>query len=253
MALINPVYAFVVPFLFVVTVPLAVFAGITTTLAFSVLICRVIIVYLDIALSLINRSLIGLKVPTHLHHAAARADTPSPTHSTANLVYHPRRRRRRPSSASILSGGSITPVNNGNDTGLGLIPSIGAERDFEGVGGWRVGDDDIWTTINSRFELHDRQHARNHHRSPSGGGPTTPGDGGFLMMKRRTRSPESAAAAMTGPLKTAPTSPNCSRTRTPSASRVSFGGSSAFADGYFPFTMSSSKVPGKKQSPPQPA
>ncbi len=253
MALINPVYAFVVPFLFVVTVPLALFAGITTTLAFSVLICRVIIVYLDIALSLVNRSLIGLKVPTHLHHAAARSDTPSPTHSTANLVHHPRRRRRRPSSASILSGGSITPVNNGNDTGLGLIPSIGAERDFEGVGGWRVGDDDIWTTINSRFELHDRQHARNHHRSPSGGGggPTTPGDGGFLMMKRRTRSPESAAAAMTGPLKT-PTSPNCSRTRTPSASRVSFGGSSAFADGYFPLTMSA-KVPGKRHSPPQPA
>lgn len=38
----------------------------------------------------------------------------------------------------------------------GLAPSVGIERDFEGVGGWRLNDsndDDGWENINSRLEL----------------------------------------------------------------------------------------------------
>lgn len=42
-------------------------------------------------------------------------------------------------------------------SGLGIFGSGGVERDFEGVGGWRVpgsDDDDIlWTSMNSRLEL----------------------------------------------------------------------------------------------------
>ncbi|TQS33551.1 hypothetical protein Golomagni_06100, partial [Golovinomyces magnicellulatus] len=204
MALLNPVNAAIVPFLFLVTVPLALFAGITTTLAFSVLICRVIVVYLDIALSLVNQSLAGVKIPLRLQQAAIRSNSPSPTRGQPSLSF--RRRRRRPSSVSV---GTITPVH-GHDASLGLTPSVGAERDYEGVGGWRIGDDDdIWTTINSRLELPDRHATRNHHRTPSGG-PTTPGEGGYLMMKRRNRSPELSSPKMQ-------TSPNSSRARTPSA------------------------------------
>lgn len=228
MALLSPLYVLFVPFLFLVTVPMALFAGVTTTLAFSVLICRGILVYVDLAVSYVNRSIHGFKVPTHLHQAAARSDPPSPTPSYLAL----RRRRRRPSSVSILSGGTATPVN---DVGLGLTPSIGAERDYEGLGGWRVGDDDIWTTINSRLELPDRQHNRHHHRSPSGGGATTPGDGGFLMMKRRTRSPETKSVKIS--MSAGPASPNSSRARAPSTSRVGFG-SSTLQDGYFSLVMS---------------
>lgn len=240
MALLNPIYVLFVPVLFLITVPMALFAGVTTTLAFSVLICRGILVYLDLALSYVSRSLHGMQVPSHLHQAAARSDPPSPTPSYLAL----RRRRRRPSSVSILSGGTATPVT---DVGLGLTPSIGAERDYEGLGGWRVGDDEIWTTINSRLELPDRQWNRHHHRSPSGGGATTPGEGGYLMMKRRTRSPDTKLTRP--PVVSGPASPNSSRTRTASTSRVGFGSASTFQDSYFSLVMSpkmASKMASKK-------
>lgn len=243
MALLNPVYAFVVPFLFVVTVPLALLAGITTTLAFAVLIFRVVIVYLDVALSLIPQSLASFK----LHRRYVAHDTRMPATLTTSfgssngdssaassahpLLLHRRRRRRPSSSISIMStGGSTTPIS---ELGLGLMPSVGPERDFEGIGGWRSGDDDeVWTTINSRMELPDRQFGRNHYRSPSGGGATTPGDGGVLMMKTRRRSPESKASARTA------TSPNSSRARTPSASRMQSLTAFGNSDSYFPLTMS---------------
>ncbi|PHH79982.1 hypothetical protein CDD83_3803 [Cordyceps sp. RAO-2017] len=290
MALINPVHTFIVPFLFVVTVPLAIFAGITTTLAFSILSLRVIVVYLDIALSLLPQCFPSAHkvpyaarpghecrlsspaaiatayplssaassasagssrahsngsspttpttgahwLPPHNYPAAAALPPPPPAAPQHQQQSYFRRRRRRPSSAtSVVSAGSVTP---GGDMSMGLMPSVGAERDFEGVGGWRSdrdGDDDTWTTINSRFELPDRAHARNHHRSPSGG-PVTPGDSGVLMMKARARSPDVAAAA---PGARTPPSPNSSRARTPSASRVG-AITMANSDGYFSLAMS---------------
>lgn len=228
MALLNPVYAFVVPFLFVVTVPLAVLAGITTTLAFALLIFRVIMVYLDVALSLIPQSLASLKlrrryIPhqdqmpaafTNYSTGSSNGDSSTTALSIHQQSLFQRRRRRRPSSSiSVLSsGGTTTPVG---DFGLGLMPSVGPERDFEGIGGWRCGDDDeVWTTINSRMELPDRGFGRHHYRTPSGGGATTPGDGGVLMMKARRRSPETRAVVLTA------SSPTSCRTRTPSASRL---------------------------------
>ncbi|UNI22006.1 hypothetical protein JDV02_007936 [Purpureocillium takamizusanense] len=265
MALLNPVYAFMVPFLFIVTAPLALFAGITTTLAFSVLILRVLIVYLDIALSLVPSYFKRHQHHPHPRHdgaAAPRGVSPAATsssaHSVADYASPPtptqqqvplfRRRRRRPSSAtSIVSAGSSTPSGN-VDAGLGLVPSVGAERDFEGIGGWRSGkdgdddDDNAWTTINSRFEF---PYARSHHnRTPSGGAwPPTPGDSGVLMMKsRRSGSPDSRHSSK------GPASPNSSRARTPSASRVATAITMGHGDSYFPLAMSpaaSKKVPGQ--------
>ncbi|KAL6861122.1 hypothetical protein J3F83DRAFT_236289 [Trichoderma novae-zelandiae] len=240
MALLNPLHAFVVPFLLVTTIPLAVFAGITTTFAFSILLFRVFVVYLDIALSLVSQSLAHLTESSvaGLHHL--RPPRPSPAssssvHSRANSVSPSasstllkRHRRRRPSS-SVYSAGSATPAS---DMGLGLIPSVGAERDFEGVGGWRLGgdddDDELWTTINSRYELPDRVHDRNHRRSLSGG-PAGAVDGGFLMMKGRARSPEQRLVTAA--------SPNSSKARAPSAPRLT--GSPGQIDSYFPMMMSS--------------
>ncbi|OAA37451.1 hypothetical protein NOR_07150 [Metarhizium rileyi] len=248
MALLNPVYAFVFPFLFVVTVPLAILAGITTTLAFGVLIFRLVIVYLDVALSLIPQYLASFKLQRRYMHLETRVPEDFNTlfagsngdNSTASSIQqtpllHHRRRRRPSSSISILStGGSTTPIS---EFRLGLLPGVGPERDFEGIGGWRSGDDDeVWTTINSRMELPDRQFTRHHYRTSSGGGATTPtpGDGGVLMMKTRRRSPESKVVARTA------TSPNSSRARTPSASRMqnltTFGNSTS--DSYFPLAMS---------------
>ncbi|KAL3955349.1 hypothetical protein ACCO45_010912 [Purpureocillium lilacinum] len=248
MALLNPVYAFMVPFLFIITAPLALFAGITTTLAFSVLILRVLIVYLDIALSLVPsyfkrhqrhpqsrhdhglRSVSPTATSSSAHSVNDYASPPTPTQQQVPLF---RRRRRRPSSAtSIVSAGSTTPL------GQRLMPSVGAERDFEGIGGWRAGkdgdedDDNAWTTINSRFEF---PYPRSHHnRTPSGGAwPPTPGDSGVLMMKsRRNASPDSRQSGK------GPTSPNSSRTRTPSASRVAAAMTMGHGDSYFPLAMS---------------
>jgi hypothetical protein len=143
-----------------------------------------------------------------------------------------RRRRHRRSSSALSTAGTTTPIS---EKGLGLLPSIGPERDFEGIGGWRLGgDDETWTTINSRLELPDKQHhGRNHHRSPSGG-PTTPGEGGYLMMKGRNRSPGAKHLA----------SPNSSRTRTPTGPRIAFANKS-FLDSYFPSLKTSPKGPKK--------
>jgi hypothetical protein len=232
-----------VPFLLLTTIPLAIFAGITTTFAFSILIFRVFIVYLDIALSLVSQSLAhltessGFIASSKSHHQLrpprtssssssihSRANSVSPSASSTLLKRH---RRRRPSS-SVYSAGTATPAS---DIGLGLIPSVGAERDFEGVGGWRLGDDDeSWTTINSRSELPDRLHDRNHRRALSGGPHSTSAEGGFLMMKGRARSP------MVTP------SPNSSKARAPSAApRLGMPGTSQ-SDGYFPMMMSSKAI-----------
>ncbi|KAF5025812.1 hypothetical protein F66182_2145 [Fusarium sp. NRRL 66182] len=250
MALLNPVYASVVPFLFVVTVPLAVFAGITTTIAFSVLILRVLAVYIDVALSFVPHCLGGRKIRPYRpnnyrpHSQLLDPSAPSALYNTlsppsaGSIAFESslRRRRHRRSSSALSTAGTTTPIS---EKGFGLLPSIGPERDFEGIGGWRLGgDDETWTTINSRLELPDKQHhGRNHHRSPSG--PTTPGEGGYLMMKGRTRSPETKRSSA---------SPNSSRTRTPSGPRIAFT-SKSFVDSYFPNFKTSPK--GVKKLPAQ--
>lgn len=244
MALLNPIYAFLVPFLFIVTVPLAVFAGITTTVAFSVLLLRVFAVYLDVALSFIPHYLGGRKHrpyhPRNYRPNRQMIDTPapgllpnsspSPPGSTSLDTTLRRQHHHRRSSSALSAQDATTPVS---EAAFGLIPSIGPERDFEGVGGWRFdGDDEPWTTINSRLELPDKQyHGRSHHRSPSG--PTTPGEGGYLMMKGRSHSPEAKRTSA---------SPNSSRTRTPSGPRVAFG-TKSFVDGYFASVKASANPP----------
>ncbi|KAH6607827.1 hypothetical protein Trco_004140 [Trichoderma cornu-damae] len=239
MALLNPIYACVVPLLLVTTIPLAVFAGITTTFAFSILIFRVFVVYLDIALSLVSQSLAhltesGRGKTRHLRpprpssassSVHSRNNSVSPSASSALLKRH--RRIRRPSS-SVYSAGSATPAS---DMGLGLIPSVGVERDFEGVGGWRLGDgddddDEAWPAISSRSELD-----RNHRRTLSGGPANAPAEGGVLMMKGRTRSRDKRPMATP--------SPNSSKVRAPSAApRLGLAGASQ-NEGYLPMAMSS--------------
>ncbi|KAK1253144.1 hypothetical protein MKX08_004331 [Trichoderma sp. CBMAI-0020] len=249
MALLNPLYACVVPLLLVTTIPLAIFAGITTTFAFSILIFRVFVVYLDIALSLVSQSLAHLaesssgflisskashlrppRTPSSSSSIHSRANSVSPSASSTLLKRH---RRRRPSS-SVYSG-TATPAS---DIGLGLIPSVGAERDFEGVGGWRLGDDDdddaAWTAINARSELlHDRSHDRHHRRTASGGPASRSPESGFLMMKGRTRSPDKMLLTP---------SPNSSRVRAPSAAPRLGSGANNHSDGYFPLMTYSKAV-----------
>lgn len=267
MALLHPVYGLIVPFLFVVTIPLAILAGITTTLAFSVLMFRVAVVYIDIAVNMVPQYVTGRRMYPFprgyassliSRTAAARSDLPPPpppplfspadpraalgsgqtTPSPTNRPPVRHHRRRRTSAGSFHSVGSMTSTedntntNNVNSGAMSkrnswmMIPSVGFDRDFEGVGGWRFNngkhpdddDDDAWTQLNSRLELPLDRH---HHRSPSGGGAITPGGGGagdFLMMKMSPRAKEKAPEVKRGrERKQAAMSPNSSRQRTPTS------------------------------------
>jgi hypothetical protein len=322
MALLNPVYGLIVPCLCIFTVPLAIFAGITTALAFSVLMFRVTLVYLDIAIAFVPQYIMGRSGfrslpsnsryadPRHYYHRLPKYDgakTPtsptgsagsdadnggasnsvagyvasgyrSPRHrertgggvTTANISSNPGggRRSRRPSQGSVTSIGTITPINEATETGGAgslLLPSsaaantsVGMNRDFEGIGGWRLDDstdDSDWAKINSRLELPLERTSR-HHRSPSAG-PATPVDGSSWLMMKSVRkeagspgivTPErdrSAAPSLPPPTLTPKSSisPNSSRVR------INQSLSSAFSlrdrgrdrdsdEGYFPAILS---------------
>ncbi|KAK3318330.1 hypothetical protein B0H66DRAFT_602924 [Apodospora peruviana] len=262
MALLNPVHGLVVPFLCFFTIPLAILAGITTTLAFTVLMFRVAVVYLDIALAMIPQYVITRSRPRGVHattttttttalHTHRRVGggnvTPISAHgsssssgsgySTPSPVVSPfpsgpgnntttgyiipghrspghrrktsygfgaaaaaaaavRHHSRRSSQASLASLGTISPIHEGRVTPAiaaesGLTPSVGIDRDFEGIGGWRLDDrdDSDWANINSRLELPlERSSAHNwHHQRSQSAGPTTPGEAvTWLMMKATT-------------------------------------------------------------------
>ena len=209
MALLNSLYGLILPFLFIFTIPFAIFASITTTLAFSVLLFRVILIYIELAFAVIPYYLLGPKPSTK----------PLPRTKSSSPVEPVRRRKRRSSTSSNLSAtGTITPVLG--DIGLGLSQSIGPTRDFEGVGGWRLDnpsdDDALWTNINSRLELPAEHHVRRHQRSLTSG--SMPGD----ARMNRIYSPEAVM--------------NISRARTAPTSILGFCGNE-----YFPQSPSSPK------------
>lgn len=298
MGLLNPVYGLVVPFLCFFTIPLAIFAGITTTFAFSILMLRVATVYLEIALQMVPQyitgrsSYLGLPTPyrgTHSYNgarspispvgslgSAAGSNLASPTSATTPLpglvgsgYKSPRhrsavalaasggsagfpigeRRSRRSSQASMISVGTISPMREGAVTpalaGAALMPSTGLDRDFEGLGGWRLddrGDHGDWgRRINSRLELPmptERPSTRTQHRSHSGGA-TTPSDGGFLMMKgsRREMDDGDFAERISVCVNKASMSPNSSRLRMNqgmAAPAALTALDEERADGYFP-------------------
>ncbi|KAF4125243.1 hypothetical protein GMORB2_4083 [Geosmithia morbida] len=247
MGLFNPVRALVIPGFCLITVPLAILAGITTTLAFSVLLLRVFTVYLDILLSLAPRwpSRRLFFTTAAVDNDTGATNYPSTSHHQRRHSHTPRRRRRSSTASSSSLG----------ERGLGLVPSVGAERDFEGIGGWRLGgqiDDDLWSTAcNPPLEMPDRPvsyfgHGHHHRSSSANGGPTTPGEGGYLMMKSRTPRANagvgSSSSATAYPLASSPSlaaSPNNSRARTPSGPRLKFTPTQQ-PDGYFALSRNTS-------------
>ncbi|KAI1497313.1 hypothetical protein F5X99DRAFT_397381 [Biscogniauxia marginata] len=230
--LFNPLQFLVFPFVFLVALPLALCAGFTTILAFLVLFLRLFLVYFDLGLETLRYVLMGNAV--HNRYLAAqriRSHTPSSSASSppvsspeASLLRNLRRRRK-----SSAGSGTMTPV--GGLDGLALTPGSGLDRDFEGIGGWRLdsvnvdtdaADDQQWYNLNSRLELPDR---RQHVRSYSG-----PGNCGIGSSTTRSgmltgaQSPE--GLRMTA-------SPNSSRSRTPTSIRQK-GFTKLDDDGYFP-------------------
>ncbi|XXG94383.1 hypothetical protein Hte_000638 [Hypoxylon texense] len=232
MAAFNPLQIFIFPFLFFVALPLALCAGFTTILAFMVLFLRLFLVYFDVGLETVRYVLLG-----HAAHARYIASqqtpntTPTPSESSPPSSPEARTRRRRKRQSSISSG-TTTPI--GNLEGLGLTPSLGFERDFEGVGGWRLdrvdvdadtAEDQQWYTLNSRLDIPDRRH---HFRSQSGGAVLSGANGLGLYVKGANTTGAYSPDGMR-----IYASPNSSRSRTPTCSKPP-----AFTkldeDGYFP-------------------
>ncbi|KAI5926739.1 hypothetical protein F4810DRAFT_653300 [Camillea tinctor] len=169
---INPLQFLIFPFLFLVALPVALCAGFTTILAFFVLFIRLFLVYFDVGLETLHFLFTGNATLHSRTPSSSLSSSPLPspnaTHSRTK-----RHRRRKSSTGSGTATGSITPV--GGSDNLALTPSIGLERDFEGLGGWRLdsadggadtADDKQWYNLNSRLELPDHRH---HSRSQSGG------------------------------------------------------------------------------------
>jgi len=217
MALLPSLHSIILPFIFIFSIPLAIFATITSTIAFSILGFRVLVVYAELAVAVIPHYLFrfGSRGPKRI--PAQTISLGKPYSSSASLRNSPtsRRSKRRESNASA---GSVASVGSMSDlpVALPVQESIGPQRDFEGVGGWHLGppseDDYLWTSMNSRLEL-PADHVRRHHRSLTSG--SLPMDG---RRSERSYSPEMRMGAM---------SPNTSRTRTPPIG--GFGG----GDSYF--------------------
>jgi len=225
MAVFSHLYMVILPFLAICTVPLAIFASITTILAFAILIFRVTLVYIEMGAVVIPHWLFS--------QTPSRPSTPPPmpsfrtSLSTSNfqLTTVRRRSKRRSSVSSHGSNGSTTPTPlQPTASDIGLNQSIGAQRDYEGVGGWRLSnpsdeEDDLWTKTNSRLELPaETAPLRRHHKRSL----TSSGVAHERVWRRQHDmgySPEASTM-----------SPNTSRARTPPTMM-----STAFTnqDGYF--------------------
>lgn len=161
------VWVAVYPFLLLSSIPLMIFAFLTTAAAISTLLFRVLLVYADLA-----AVLIGSRVS---HHQSSKPT--SALWRTSGSHASTKRRARRKSSSSSSSGdpnntfgGSRTPKST-ESSGLGAYSAGSMQRDFEGVGGWRIpnteGEDISWTSMNARLELpaFGKGRQRHHRRS----------------------------------------------------------------------------------------
>ncbi|KAI1304558.1 hypothetical protein F5Y03DRAFT_173522 [Xylaria venustula] len=237
MLFFNPLKFFVFPFVFVVALPLALCAGISTMVAFLILFLRLFLVYFDVGLETLRYVLVGHA--THARYMASHstpAATPGSSMSSSPIVspvaFTPRHRRRTKRQGNGGSG-LITPTAS-YDGFPAVTPSIGLERDFEGIGGWRLDSTDAdtdnaeerqWYNLNSRLENPYRRH---HFRSQSGGavlsGPT--GSGILARSGIMTGVHISEASRRSS-------SPSRSNSRTPTINRHQ-GLTKVDQDGYFP-------------------
>lgn len=166
----RPLYLLGPPLLLLVSLPLTIFAIITTVIAVSALTVRVSIVYFELGVALVHAYLF----PPPQKPAPKQ---PSPRHTSPN-----RSRNRRSSIISTASSqdaaASRPPLRLHQKSGsfVSLIGTSEITRDFEGVGGWRVSNGDeeeaLWMGMNSRLELPAVMmpvHKRKHQRSLTGG------------------------------------------------------------------------------------
>ena len=181
-------YILLSPILLFISVPLSLFAALTTTLAFSTLFFRALLVYAELGVVLVRNQF-------YSQHENEKRPVPKRLPLAAVDGKQPQHKSRRSSAGSGSNGGSTTP--RVPDSGLGVYSGGGAVRDFEGVGGWRipgtVDEDVLWTSMNSRLELpaivDGGRHF--HHRSRTFGSLTTVSLPLRSPVRSRARTPSS--------------------------------------------------------------
>jgi hypothetical protein len=211
--MINLFSFFLPPLLLVLSIPFAVFAIFTTTIALSALAFRALVVYIELAVVVIHNYMF-LRPPS-------RPSRRPRSHASRDGVH--RRKKRRSSGSSVVSDqGFVVPVDR-DIGGFALAGSVGIERDFEGVGGWSLSgpnEDALWTSMNSRLELPAEERQRRHRRSLTASG--IPSGNAESRSRREWRYGSEGIAI----------SPIMSRARTPPATAF---GPSGSPDGYFSF------------------
>jgi len=186
----NPLYLLVPPSLILVSIPLAIFATFTTCLAFALLLIRVSIVYFELGIALLRSWLVADTTKPRVRGPSSHTQSPRP------------HRRRRSSVLSSPSSQEFRRPPLKSDSYVTLLGAGAPDRDYEGVGGWRVEgqepEEAIWIGMNSRLELPlVGGGQRRHQRSLTGG------------SQKWTWSPEALKM-----------SPVQSRARTPSVEQV---------------------------------
>ncbi|TVY81564.1 hypothetical protein LSUE1_G002800, partial [Lachnellula suecica] len=198
----NPLYTLTLPILVLFSLPIAIFACITTIIAFNILLFRVLLIYIDLA---------GAVLPYYLLGVSPRPYIPQKTPVSPTAVPVRRRKRSNSSTGTITSIASHTSLSNSHSV-LRLSQSVGPTRDFEGVGGWRLDnpnseeEDALWTKINGRLEL-PAEHGRRHKRSLTGGAEIGRGremEFGMVMNMGRARTPSKDEAYFGQPGQTSP-------------------------------------------------
>jgi len=176
------------PIIAIISIPLGIFAILTSSVAFTILAIRVSVIYFELLLALLQSSL-------HFKSTSSRSSSSSSTKDNTTITPKEpialppsspireaaRARQRRSSEASSIApsfvtttSGGTTGIHNGNSQGAAAasiyspdhfhktssfasLIGTGTTRDYEGVGGWRISnneeDDALWMGMNSQLEL----------------------------------------------------------------------------------------------------
>ncbi|KAF1992181.1 hypothetical protein K402DRAFT_387844 [Aulographum hederae CBS 113979] len=167
----NPIHLLGIPAILLLCIPLGILAIVTTYLAFSALLFRVSIVYVELGAAIIRSWIFRGPSTKSFQHPPPQPPTPdchSPAHrqrrssAISNVSFeHPARQRHGPSKSESFTA----------------LVSTSSDRDFEGIGGWRPvsnneEEEALWMSMNSRLQLPalvgERPGSR-HRRSYTGG------------------------------------------------------------------------------------
>jgi hypothetical protein len=165
MGMPNPLHLLLLPLLVLLVIPLFALALLTIATSITVLVLRVVLVYVDLGIALIRVHFFpSIWSPFHplIKREPRTKGSPTPRSTTSSTAG---RRKSGPQTPKV------EPINP-------LLGSQIPDRGFEGIGGWRdVNPDDpedehTWLNMNSRLDLSSpstSQSGRRHRRALTSG------------------------------------------------------------------------------------